>query len=230
MDARSSSSPSLLRIVISMWLAFGHLLPYLELAERLASRGHRVSTPRNIAHLPPLRPAAPLLTTSPTKCGSSTLRPSTASPRPSPSSCLPGRRVRRRGHEASLDRCRPLPPLGPRPQGSVQVQSTKAGQFIPQILKISSMDGQVPFAVLLPTAAFLATVPRPPLEHADSAVASVFEQAAARAVPRYEREETVTFLTGHGASSGMSNLQRCLLTQERCALTAMPSRNCLQVE
>jgi hypothetical protein len=88
----------------------------------------------------------------------------------------------------------------------------------------------VPFAVLLPTAAFLATVPRPPPEHADSAVASVFEQAAARAVPRYEREETVTFLTGHGASSGMSNLQRCLLTQERCALTAMPSRNCLQVE
>jgi hypothetical protein len=57
MDARSSSP---LRIVISPWLAFGHLLPYLELAERLASRGHRVSyvsTPRNIARLPPLRPA-----------------------------------------------------------------------------------------------------------------------------------------------------------------------------
>jgi hypothetical protein len=63
MDARSSSSP--LRIVIFPWLAFGHLIPYLELAERLASRGHRVSyvsTPCNLARLPPLRPAtAPLV-------------------------------------------------------------------------------------------------------------------------------------------------------------------------
>uniref|UniRef100_R7WDN2 Putative hydroquinone glucosyltransferase n=1 Tax=Aegilops tauschii TaxID=37682 RepID=R7WDN2_AEGTA len=60
MDAGSSSSP--LRIVIVPWLAFGHLLPYLELSERLAERGHRVSyvsTPRNLARLPlPLRPAA----------------------------------------------------------------------------------------------------------------------------------------------------------------------------
>ncbi|KAL5206168.1 hypothetical protein ABZP36_034377 [Zizania latifolia] len=57
MDARSSSSPPL-RLVIFPWLAFGHLLPYLELAERLASRGHRVSlvsTPRNVARLPPVR-------------------------------------------------------------------------------------------------------------------------------------------------------------------------------
>ncbi|KAF8673376.1 hypothetical protein HU200_048939 [Digitaria exilis] len=36
------------------------MLPYLELAERLASRGHRVSyvsTPRNLARLPPRRHA-----------------------------------------------------------------------------------------------------------------------------------------------------------------------------
>jgi hypothetical protein len=60
--AGSSSSPELpLRIVIFPWLAFGHLHPYLELAERLALRGHLVSfvsTPRNVARLPPLRPAA----------------------------------------------------------------------------------------------------------------------------------------------------------------------------
>ncbi|CAL4934820.1 unnamed protein product [Urochloa decumbens] len=46
----SSSPPPPLRIVIFPWLAFGHLLPYLELAELLASRGHRVSfvsTPGN---------------------------------------------------------------------------------------------------------------------------------------------------------------------------------------
>jgi hypothetical protein len=63
MDAgfSSFSPPASLRIIIVPWLAFGHLLPYLELAERLASRGHcvsYVSTPRNLARLPPLRPAA----------------------------------------------------------------------------------------------------------------------------------------------------------------------------
>uniref|UniRef100_A0ACD5XA54 Uncharacterized protein n=1 Tax=Avena sativa TaxID=4498 RepID=A0ACD5XA54_AVESA len=84
---------------------------------------------------------------------------------------------------------------------------------------------QVPFAVILPTAAMLVTVPRPPSEHADPAVASVFKQAAAaaRAVPRYEREGMATFYAGHAASSGLSSLQRCLLTQERCTLTVMQS-------
>ncbi|CAL4934821.1 unnamed protein product [Urochloa decumbens] len=56
-----SSSPSSpappwpLRIVIFPCLAFGHLLPLMKLAERLASRGHRVSfvsTPGNLARLP----------------------------------------------------------------------------------------------------------------------------------------------------------------------------------
>ncbi|KAM0842000.1 hypothetical protein ACQ4PT_058657 [Festuca glaucescens] len=62
-NSYSSSSP--LHVVICPWLAFGHLLPCLDIAERLASRGHRVSyvsTPRNIARLPPVRPAvAPLV-------------------------------------------------------------------------------------------------------------------------------------------------------------------------
>ncbi|CAD6255374.1 unnamed protein product [Miscanthus lutarioriparius] len=56
MDA---ASPPPLRIVIFPWLAFGHMLPYLELAERLATRGHRVffvSTPRNISRLRPVAP------------------------------------------------------------------------------------------------------------------------------------------------------------------------------
>ncbi|VAI01455.1 unnamed protein product [Triticum turgidum subsp. durum] len=65
MDDDGSSSPSPLRVVICPWLAFGHLLPCLDIAERLASRGHHVSfvsTPRNIARLPPVRPTvAPLV-------------------------------------------------------------------------------------------------------------------------------------------------------------------------
>ncbi|KAK1644956.1 hypothetical protein QYE76_062761 [Lolium multiflorum] len=63
MDNSYPSSP--LHVVICPWLAFGHLLPCLDIAERLASRGHRVSyvsTPRNIARLPPVRHAvAPLV-------------------------------------------------------------------------------------------------------------------------------------------------------------------------
>ncbi|CAN6287121.1 unnamed protein product [Urochloa humidicola] len=63
MDAAADSSP--LHIVLFPWLAFGHLLPCLGLAERLASRGHRVSfvsTPRNISRLRPVAPPlAPLI-------------------------------------------------------------------------------------------------------------------------------------------------------------------------
>lgn len=39
------------------WLAFGHMIPFLELSKRLAAKGHAVafvSTPRNLARLPPV--------------------------------------------------------------------------------------------------------------------------------------------------------------------------------
>ncbi|CAN6282194.1 unnamed protein product [Urochloa humidicola] len=69
MAAGSSSSSPLqqqrpLRIVIFPWLAFGHLLPLMELAERLASRGHRVSfvsTPGNLARFPSPAPRVDLV-------------------------------------------------------------------------------------------------------------------------------------------------------------------------
>ncbi|KAI5669742.1 hypothetical protein M9H77_19595 [Catharanthus roseus] len=44
-----------LHIVIFPWLAFGHMIPFLELAKSIAKRGHKVSfisTPRNINRLP----------------------------------------------------------------------------------------------------------------------------------------------------------------------------------
>uniref|UniRef100_A0A7N0V6N4 Uncharacterized protein n=1 Tax=Kalanchoe fedtschenkoi TaxID=63787 RepID=A0A7N0V6N4_KALFE len=47
--------PKQFHIVMFPWLAFGHMIPYLELAKLIAARGHRVSfvsTSRNIDRLP----------------------------------------------------------------------------------------------------------------------------------------------------------------------------------
>ncbi|XWS33407.1 hypothetical protein CRYUN_Cryun22dG0079900 [Craigia yunnanensis] len=46
-----------LHIAMFPWLAFGHLIPYLELAKLMAQKGHKISfisTPRNIDRLPKL--------------------------------------------------------------------------------------------------------------------------------------------------------------------------------
>ncbi|CAM0954187.1 unnamed protein product [Alopecurus aequalis] len=58
-ETRESSAPtsSPLHVVVFPWLAFGHIVPYLELSEQLAKRGHAVtfvSAPRNIARLRPI--------------------------------------------------------------------------------------------------------------------------------------------------------------------------------
>ena len=54
-----------LHIALFPWLAFGHMIPYLELAKLIAQKGHRISfisTPRNIDRLPKLPPnLAPLI-------------------------------------------------------------------------------------------------------------------------------------------------------------------------
>lgn len=53
-SARSSSP---LHVVVFPWLAFGHIIPYMELSEQLARRGHAVtfvSAPRNLARLRPV--------------------------------------------------------------------------------------------------------------------------------------------------------------------------------
>ena len=49
--------PEKLHVVMFPWLAFGHILPYLELSKLMAQEGHRISfisTPRNIDRLPKL--------------------------------------------------------------------------------------------------------------------------------------------------------------------------------
>ncbi|KAJ7943745.1 UDP-glycosyltransferase [Quillaja saponaria] len=57
---------SKLHVVMFPWLAFGHMIPYLELAKLIARKGHLisfVSTPRNIDRLPKLPPnLEPLIT------------------------------------------------------------------------------------------------------------------------------------------------------------------------
>nr|XP_010934404.1 putative UDP-rhamnose:rhamnosyltransferase 1 [Elaeis guineensis] len=54
-----------LHIAVFPWLAFGHMLPFLQLSKSLAKRGHRIyflSTPRNIQRLPKIPPhLAPLI-------------------------------------------------------------------------------------------------------------------------------------------------------------------------
>lgn len=54
-----AAKDSKLHVVMFPWLAFGHIIPYLELAKLIAQKGHQVSfvsTPRNINRLPNLPP------------------------------------------------------------------------------------------------------------------------------------------------------------------------------
>ncbi|XP_058185005.1 UDP-glycosyltransferase 91A1-like [Rhododendron vialii] len=62
MDSKSKSPMTKndkLHIVMFPWLAFGHMIPFLELSKLIAQKGHRVtfvSTPQNIDRLPKLPP------------------------------------------------------------------------------------------------------------------------------------------------------------------------------
>ncbi|XP_057497131.1 UDP-glycosyltransferase 91A1-like [Actinidia eriantha] len=55
-----------LHIVMFPWLAFGHMIPFLELSKLIAQKGHKItflSTPKNIDRLPKLPPhLSPLIT------------------------------------------------------------------------------------------------------------------------------------------------------------------------
>ncbi|CAN6542069.1 unnamed protein product [Malus baccata var. baccata] len=53
------TNKKLLHIALFPWLAFGHIIPALEVAKHIAQRGHKVSfisTPRNIQRLPKIPP------------------------------------------------------------------------------------------------------------------------------------------------------------------------------
>ncbi|KAL6637248.1 hypothetical protein ACP70R_024820 [Stipagrostis hirtigluma subsp. patula] len=222
MDGECSSSappPPPLRIVIVPWLAFGHLLPYLELAERLALRGHAVSfvtTPRNIARLPPLRPAAaPRVDL-------------VAMPLPRVDG-LPD------GAESTNDVPHDLlwtafDALAAPFEEFLGAACADEGRRPDWIVVDSfhhwaaaaAVHHKVPCAMLLPSAAWITEC-----WSGHGAPAPVFEPPAAAqerpaAVPRYEWERRGRFFIDIGAS-GMSIGRRCSLTLERCTITAMRS-------
>uniref|UniRef100_A0ACD6A9D8 Uncharacterized protein n=1 Tax=Avena sativa TaxID=4498 RepID=A0ACD6A9D8_AVESA len=212
MDAGSSSS-SPLRIVIVPWLAFGHLLPYLELAERLASRGHRVSyvsTPRNLARLPPLNPATahrvdrvplpmPLVDGLPDGAESTNDVPD----------------EKRELHWKAFDGL--AEPFTGFLADACADEDTRPHWILADSfhhwVAAAAVEHKVPCAMLLPTAAVLAITQRPRSERGGS-----------RAVTRAE----ATSLYDDQGASGMSFVQRWLLTKERCIVGAI--RSCVEWE
>ncbi|KAF8721870.1 hypothetical protein HU200_022814 [Digitaria exilis] len=199
MDAGSSSPPPPLRIVIFPWLAFGHLLPYLELAQRLASRGHHVSfvsTPGNVARFPPLRAAVDLV-------------------------ALPLPHVDGLPDGAESTNTVPHDKMGllfaafdglAAPFAEFLAAACADDRRRPDWVILDCFhhwaaaaggEHKVPLAMLLPTAAAMAETP------------------AAGVVPRYELERKAQFHIDHGG--GMSISQRFAFVFERCAIAAMRS-------
>ncbi|KAM0927891.1 hypothetical protein ACQ4PT_002134 [Festuca glaucescens] len=220
----SSSSPKEpLRIVIVPWLAFGHLLPYLELSERLASRGHHVSyvsTPRNLARLPPLRPAAaprvdlvalPLPRVDGLPDGAESTNDVPDDKRPLHFKAFDGLAAPFAEFMAAA-----CADEGTRPHWII------ADSFHHWVAA-SAEEHKVPCALLLPTAAIIAMPGQPP-EHSAEGEA---EPAAPDSVPRYERKALAHAFADDG-QSGMSTIQRWTLTKEKCALAVI--RSCVEWE
>ncbi|ONM24724.1 Transferase, transferring glycosyl groups [Zea mays] len=221
MDAATgncSSSP--LRIVICPWLAFGHMLPCLELAERLASRGHRVSfvsTPRNLARLPPRRHDVHLV------------------PLPLP---------RVEGLPDGVESTNDVPPdkrdLHWKAFDGLAVpfaeflaaacadEATRPDWVLADTFShwaaAVALEHKVPSAMLLPSAAMIASCWHRPPSHAEQPRSAVFEEPAERpaGVLPYEWDKRAHFF-GPQRASGMSTAQRCFLTLQRCRLLAMRS-------
>ncbi|CAD6213687.1 unnamed protein product [Miscanthus lutarioriparius] len=219
MDA-VSSSPAPLRFVIFPWLGFGHLLQYLELAERLALRGHRVSfvsTPGNIARLPALRPAA--------------------APRVD-LVALPLPRVD--GLPDGAESTNSVPhdkfellfkafdglaaPFAEFLGASCADEGRRPDWVIVDCFHYwaagAAVDNKVPCAMLLPSAASMAAGRERQSSRAKPAAA---EEPPAVAAPRYELEQQQKQYFVKDGASGMSVAERYYLTHERCTVMAIRS-------
>uniref|UniRef100_A0A0D9W2W2 Glycosyltransferase n=1 Tax=Leersia perrieri TaxID=77586 RepID=A0A0D9W2W2_9ORYZ len=223
----SSSPPRQLHLVICPWLAFGHMLPYLELAERLASRGHRVSfvsTPRNISRLPPVSPtAAP-------RVALVALRLPHVDGLPDGTECT---------NDVSPENFELLwkafdglgAPFAEFLAAACAVDNNESrppdwiiADTFNHWTALVARQHEVPCAMLLPSASMLAGWAS---RFTEPAGASIFKENCAveerrAGVPSYEWTQKAMFYVDHGAS-GMSIAKRCSLTMERCTLAAMRS-------
>ncbi|KAL6875754.1 hypothetical protein ACP4OV_013267 [Aristida adscensionis] len=214
MDNLGSSSSRPLRIVIFPFLGFGFMLPDLEFAERLASRGHHVSfvsTSRNIARLPPVRPAAaPRLDLV----------------------ALPLPRVDGLGEAESTNEVHDeilwnafdglAAPFAEFLGAACAGEGTRPDWIISDAFNhLAATVGQqhkVPSVILLPSAAWIVSWWSDP-------TASLFDQPAEERpadVPCYEWTQKAGFFAKRGRF-GLSYAQRCTLTLECCTITAMRS-------
>ncbi|CAL4987682.1 unnamed protein product [Urochloa decumbens] len=236
MDAASSSAPSSspsprpLRVVICPWLAFGHLLPYLELAERLASRGHRVSyvsTPRNLARLPPRRHTAGAIDLVPLPLPRVEGLPDGAES----TNDVPGGAVDPLW-EAFDGLAAPFAEY--LAAACASKNDKKPDWVLADVFHYwapaAALEHGVPCAMLMSSAAMVASLACGAREHAELAAgaASVFEQPLAvgfgppAGMPRYEWEGNAPLFAARGAS-GMSATRRASLTLQRCAIVAIRS-------
>ncbi|KAL6893721.1 hypothetical protein ACP4OV_007819 [Aristida adscensionis] len=223
----SSSSPSssgqLLHVVIFPWLAFGHLLPGLELARRLAARGHRVSfvsTPRNLARLPPVRPELVELVPLPLPRVDG-LPAGAESTNDVPFDDFELHRKAFDGLAAPFAAFLDAACAEPRGRPDWVVVDN-----FHHWAAAAAADRKVPCAMLLhvPAGIFAALAGETQSERAPDAGGDLELPAA---TPRFEREQTRITNTTVGAS-GISIAHRFFLTLQSCSLVAM--RTCADLE
>jgi hypothetical protein len=217
--------------VLCPWLAFGHLLPHLELAERLASRGHHVSyvsTPRNLARLPPRRNAAGAIDLVPLPLPRVEGLPDGAES----TNDIPGDRLEPLW-EAFDGLAAPFAEyLGaacaPDGGGRTRPDWVLADVFH-HWAPVVALEHGVPCAMLMSSPCMVAELACGAREHAELTAASVFEQPIAlgggvppAGMPRYEWEGNAALFSARGAS-GMSIIRRASLTLQRCTIVAMRS-------
>ncbi|KQK13540.1 putative UDP-rhamnose:rhamnosyltransferase 1 [Brachypodium distachyon] len=222
-NGSSSSSSSPLHVVICPWLAFGHQLPCLDLAERLALRGHRVSfvsTPRIIARLPPVRPVA------------ASLVDLVALPLPRVDGLPEGAESTNdvpyekfELHRKAFDGL--AVPFSEFLRAACAEEGKKPDWIIVDTFHhwaaAAAIEHKVPCAMLMLGAAGLIVAwATQPSKH----VTSEQQEQSAAEPPRFETERRKLATTQR--ASGMSIAERCSVTLERCNLVAM--RSCLEWE
>jgi hypothetical protein len=220
-----------MHIVIFPWLAFGHLLPCLERAERLATRGHRVSfvsTPRNLERLPPVRPAlAPLVELVALPLPRIDGLPDGAES----TSDVPYDKfeLHRKAFDglaapfaAFLDAaCAAVDGARRRPDWVI-------ADFVHHWVAAAAQDRNVPCAMLIPCAASIAgsTGPPPPGDsHAEQQRQAIDQSTSA--APAFEQQQAAELFATEG-DSGPSVISRFVQTLARSRFVA--TRSCLELE